>query len=104
MDDVLITAPKRLAFSLISKPPQLLDLLNAIAYMLPAILVDQDESQIVVDQSSFVSHAIAIKPTGVGFIFRDVEMKIAPSRAAQCLPDATFFDMNVREAAGLAVR
>jgi response regulator RpfG family c-di-GMP phosphodiesterase len=53
MADILHTAPKRLVYSFMSKPMHPLDLLNAIAYILPA-LSPVDEQALVVMQQEII--------------------------------------------------
>jgi CheY-like chemotaxis protein len=97
MDDMLIASPKRLAFSLMSKPPRLLDLLNAIVYMLPAVRPEQNSESIVIDRGVFASHVNAKEPIETGFMCREIGFQIGASATAQSMPDAAFYDMTVQK-------
>jgi two-component system, response regulator, stage 0 sporulation protein F len=104
MEDLPIDAPKRLECSCISKPPNLLDLLNAIAYMLPFESTAQDPAQIVVDHGTLVSYAIAMTAGATGFMLEEAETRIGIPGAAQgidalfdmMLPDTAVQEMRVQ--------
>jgi CheY-like chemotaxis protein len=89
--DLLIDAPKRLECSFLSKPPDLLDLLNAIAYMLPSESAAQVPEEIVVDHGTLVSYAIAMRPGATGFMLDEDEIQIGTPCGTQGVD--TVFDM-----------
>ncbi len=97
MADLLIDAPKRLECSFIAKPPNLLDLLNAIAYMLPTEGTAHDPAEIAVDHATLVSYAIAMTPGATGFMLERDETLIGIPGAAQGID--TLFDMTLLSAA-----
>ena len=102
MEDLLIDAPKRLECSFISKPPKLLDLLNAIGYMLPAESITREPAGKAVDHATLVSYAIAMTPGATGFMLEEDETRIGIPGASQGL-DA-FFDMTLLNTASHEMR
>lgn len=93
MEDLLIDAPRRLVCSFISKPPNLLDLLNAIAYMLPAEIAAQHPAEVVVDHGTLISYAIAMMPNAIGFMLERAEVRIGTPAAARGVDP--LFDMTL---------
>ncbi|MGA2634296.1 MAG: response regulator [Terracidiphilus sp.] len=91
--DLLKDVPKRMECSFISKPPNLLDLLNAIAYMLPAESTAHDDAEIVVDHATLVSYAIAMTPGTTGFMLEEDETRIGIPGGAQGIE--ALFDMTL---------
>lgn len=91
--ELLIDAPKRLECSFLSKPPNLLDLLNAIAYMLPPESTVQAAEEIFVDHGTLISYAIAMRPGATGFMLEEDEIRIGSPGAAQGMD--TVFDMII---------
>jgi len=72
MSDVMSAAPERLVYSFMSKPMRLLDLLNAIAYMLPAVSPAHDPVAIPVARDTHMHTAIGMRPAETELILSEV--------------------------------
>jgi two-component system, response regulator RegA len=68
MSDVLRVAPKRLVYSFVSKPLQLLDLLNAIAYKLSAVKPLHDQAMMDMGHDLIHRDVLRRMPINVGYI------------------------------------
>ena len=68
MYDVMSTAPKRLVYSFMSKSVHPLDLLNAIAYMLPDISAIHDPAAMALDRETHPSSAIRMRLVETGLM------------------------------------
>ena len=66
--DAMNAAPERLVYSFMSKPLHPLDLLNAIAYMLPTVSTAHDPAAMAVDREISLHSAIAMRPAETEFI------------------------------------
>ncbi len=97
ISDVLNVAPKRLVYSFTSKPLRSLDLLNAIAYMLPAAR-NVDAAAAVAENDITPQHVIGSMPAKAGFILREAETR-GPG-ATQGKPRVVFLDMGQSNKAG----
>ncbi len=104
MTDILIAAPERLVYSFTSKPLHLLDLLNAIAYMLSAVSTAGDSLVMAAEHGGLQQFALGETPAKAGFILRETRTGIAPLGAIQCKPDAVFFNMKVAGTAAHEMR
>ena len=71
MYDVMSTAPKRLVYSFMSKSVHPLDLLNAIAYMVPNIGTMHDSGASALDRYTDLHSAIGMRPVESGFILSE---------------------------------
>lgn len=87
---MLLSAPKRLVYSLILKPPSWLDLLNAIAYMLPAGSTERDAAETIAEHAFQDRHALARNLSETEVISWLVETESGRSRSSQSMPDAVF--------------
>jgi CheY-like chemotaxis protein len=61
MSDVMSAAPERLVYSFMSKPMCSLDLLNVIAYMLPAVSTAHDPAAMTADRDALMRSAIGMR-------------------------------------------
>jgi CheY-like chemotaxis protein len=102
MSDVLNAAPERLVYSFISKPIHPLDLLNAIAYMLPAANPREDAVAMVMEQEAIERYSLARMRVLAGFILS--ESRTGAQAAAQGKPGAAFVNFGPPAAAGVAMR
>ena len=71
MYEVMSTAPQRLVYSFMSKPVHPLDLLNAIAYMVPNIGTMHDSGASALDRYTDLHSAIGMRPVESGFILSE---------------------------------
>lgn len=102
MSEVLKATPERLVYSFASKPVHPLDLINAIAYMLPAGNTFGDTVAMAMEHDAIERFALAKMRVMAGFIFRDAETGAAA--ATQRKPGVKFFDIGLPDTAGLEMR
>ncbi len=82
MADVVSAAPEGLVYSFASKPIHPLDLLNAIAYMLPAANAFKDPGAMAMEDEAIERYAPARMRALAGFILRHAEFGAAAATQA----------------------
>jgi CheY-like chemotaxis protein len=102
MTDVVNAAPDHLVYSFASKPVHPLDLLNAIAYMLPATNTLNDPLAMAMEHEAIERYALAKMRVMAGFIFKYAETGAAV--ATQTKAGSLHFDCRLPETAGLEMR
>ena len=102
MSDILSFAPVCLIYSFMSRPLHPLDLLNAIAYMLPAASAADDRAAMAVAGNGIHRDAIGRMPGKTGLILNKTRTEALA--AAQNKSDAMFFDIRLPQTAGFELR
>ncbi len=104
MAEVLSAAPKRLVYSFASKPLHSLDFLNAVAYMLPAVIATDDTVRTSVEPRVVQGYAHGPRLANARFILRNTGTNTETIPAVQGKPCAVFLDWKFPERAGLEMR
>lgn len=99
MSDILKSAPARLIYSFMPRPLDPLDLLNAVAYMLPAARAADNKAAAGDD---IHRNAIGRIPGKTGFILN--KTKTVDLAAAQNKTNAMFFEIRLPQTAGFELR
>jgi len=102
MADVVNAAPDHLVYSFASKPVHPLDLINAIAYMLPATNTLNDPLAMAMEHEAIERYALAKMRVMAGFIFRNAATGAAA--ATQAKARSLHFDCRLSDTAGLEMR
>jgi CheY-like chemotaxis protein len=102
MSDVLNTAPERLVYSFASKPVHPLDLINAIAYMLPATNTLNGPLAMAMEQDAVERFSLARMRVMAGFILRNAATGAAA--ATQTTASSLRFDCRLPDTPGLEMR
>lgn len=102
MADVVSAAPEGLVYSFASKPINSLDLLNAIAYMLPAANEFKEPGVMAIEDEAIERYAPARLRALAGFILRHADFGAAA--AAQTNAGSLPLDCRLPGIAGLEMR
>jgi len=102
MAEVMSAAPEGLVYSFASKPIHPLDLLSAIAYMLPAANAFKDRGAMAIEDEAIERYAPARMRALAEFILRHAEIGLAA--ATQTNAGSLQFDCRVHGTAGLEMR
>lgn len=102
MAEVMSAAPEGLVYSFASKPIHPLDLLSAIAYMLPAANAFKDRGAMAIEDEAIERYAPARMRALAEFILRHAEIGLAA--ATQTNAGSLQFDCRVHGTAGHEMR
>ena len=101
MREVRKAAPERLVYSYVAKPVHQLDLLNAIAYKLPAMRAVDLQYSMATEQYIISPQIIKRPPSKANITAREAEAWVRTG--TQNLTGAVFFDVNLPNAITLDV-